>query len=66
MRFIIVITQFQIIVATYCQMLTHCMNVSYVICDEEVHSFCVSVLHMSYIIMMSKCALLFQCTACVL
>jgi hypothetical protein len=36
--FIIVIAQFQVTVATNCRMLTHCVNVSYVVCHERASS----------------------------
>jgi hypothetical protein len=38
-RYIIIITLFQITVATCRQVLTLCISISYLVCDEQVHSF---------------------------
>jgi hypothetical protein len=37
-RFTIVVTQFQVIIATNCPALTRCMNVIYVVCLEQANS----------------------------
>jgi hypothetical protein len=34
-RFVIVIAHFQVIIATNCPALTHCMIVSYVVCHKQ-------------------------------